>query len=514
MALQRKTKAIAEYGDFQTPAELAQKACGLLASSGLRPKSLIEPTCGTGNFFLAGIDAFTSIEMAIGLDINSSYVEAVRQSLSEKRPKTQARVEHANFFETDWQSLIDALCEPIVVIGNPPWVTNAELGSLGSSNLPKKTNFQNHSGLDAITGKSNFDISEWMLIKLLEWLNGHSATMGMLCKTAVARKVLVHAWRNDIHLEKAQIFPIDAAASFGAAVDACFLVCTLAQRAHSRECHSFSDFDPISRATIFGYRDSRLLANLSAYERWGHLQGEEHYKWRSGVKHDCSKVMELNRNGDCFLSGFGERLDLESDYIFPMLKSSEIAKGQYGLPTRWMLVTQKSVGEDTRFIRTTAPKTWDYLLRHGELLDRRASSIYRNRPRFSVFGVGDYTFAPWKVAISGFYKKLTFTVVSPFEGKPVILDDTSYFLSCRTEEEATYIASLLNSDIAKEFFSAFIFWDSKRPITVDVLRRVDLVALARELGSERTMRGYLSQSSAKPDSGQCLQQQQLFGMFH
>ena len=112
------------------------------------------------------------------------------------------------------------------------------------------------------------------------------------------------------------------------------------------------------------------------------------------------------------------------------------------------------------------------------------------------------------------YKKLTFTVVSPFEGKPVILDDTSYFLSCRTEEEATYIASLLNSDIAKEFFSAFIFWDSKRPITVDVLRRVDLVALARELGTERTMRGYLSQSSAKPDSGQCLQQQQLFGMFH
>lgn len=98
MALQKKTKAIAEYGDFQTPAELAQKACGLLASSGLRPKSLIEPTCGTGNFFLAGIDAFTSVEMAIGLDINSSYVEAVRQSLSETRLKTQARVEHANFF--------------------------------------------------------------------------------------------------------------------------------------------------------------------------------------------------------------------------------------------------------------------------------------------------------------------------------------------------------------------------------------------------------------------------------
>src|SRR5208337_4002896 len=90
-----------------------------------------------------------------------------------------------------------------------------------------------------------------------------------------------------------------------------------------------------------------------------------------------------------------------------------------------------------------------------------------SRPSQAIFYPLSWEKSPWKVAISGFYKKLTFTVVSPFEGKPVILDDTSYFLSCRTEEEATYIASLLNSDIAREFFSAFIFWDSKRPITVD-----------------------------------------------
>ena len=155
-----------------------------------------------------------------------------------------------------------------------------------------------------------------------------------------------------------------------------------------------------------------------------------------------------------------------------------------------MLVTQRAVGAETSVISIVAPKTWEYLKRHGEFLDRRASSIYRNRARFSVFGVGDYTFAPWKVCISGFYKKLQFATVGPYQERPVVLDDTSYFLSCLSEEEAKYIAALLNSDPAREFFSAFVFWDAKRPITIDMLRRLDLSAVARELGEEDTWEGF------------------------
>ena len=89
--------------------------------------------------------------------------------------------------------------------------------------------------------------------------------------------------------------------------------------------------------------------------------------------------------------------------------------------------------------------------------------------------------------MSGFYKKLDFIEVGTCEGKPIVLDDTVYFIPCQSQEEAQYLVSLLNSKIAQEFFSAFIFWDAKRPITVDLLRRLDLLKLARELGSERTL---------------------------
>jgi hypothetical protein len=162
-----------------------------------------------------------------------------------------------------------------------------------------------------------------------------------------------------------------------------------------------------------------------------------------------------------------------------------------------MLVTQKMVGDETTEIEACAPKTWAYLLRNGQALDRRCSSIYRKRPRFSVFGVGEYSFAPWKVAISGFYKRLKFTVVGPSGSKPVVFDDTVYFVACQSEQEGRYVCSLLNSKTAKQFLSAFIFWDAKRPITVDLLKRLDLLALAQEVGSEETLLRFLARTRSR-----------------
>ena len=135
--------------------------------------------------------------------------------------------------------------------------------------------------------------------------------------------------------------------------------------------------------------------------------------------------------------------------------------------------------------------TWRYLLDHAHLLDARGSSIYRKRPRFAVFGVGAYTFAPWKVAVSGLYKRLAFAVVGPHQGRPVVFDDTVYFLSCHSQDEADTVASLLRSSVAQDFYSAYIFWDAKRPITAEVLNQLNVLALARELGVQERLEGLL-----------------------
>jgi hypothetical protein len=209
--------------------------------------------------------------------------------------------------------------------------------------------------------------------------------------------------------------------------------------------------------------------------------------------------MELRAIADFYVNGLGEKVEVEEDYIYPLFKSSDVARGRIESPRRYVLVTQKRVGDDTRPIELLAPKTWRYLESHALLLNSRRSIIYTHQPRFAVFGIGKYTFAPWKVAVSGLYKELEFRLIPPFDGKPSILDDTCYFLAFDSEEEALYVRNLLDSQAAREFYSAFMFPDSKRPVTVDLLRRLDLLALARTLGSESNLMEFLSRR-AEQDS--------------
>ncbi|MBM4386972.1 MAG: hypothetical protein FJ088_04485 [Deltaproteobacteria bacterium] len=182
---------------------------------------------------------------------------------------------------------------------------------------------------------------------------------------------------------------------------------------------------------------------------------------------------------------------LEHEYIFPLLKSSDLANGRL-IPTKYVLVTQHRVTDSTDAIEHVAPKTWQYLLDHSEQLDNRGSSIYTKRARFSVFGVGEYSFAPAKVAVSGLYKNLRFQAFADIDRKPIMVDDTCYFIPCDSMEEAEFFAGLLNSKTAQQFISTLIFTDSKRPLTIDILKRIDLKKLARFVGYEMAAIKYLS----------------------
>jgi hypothetical protein len=476
---------IAEFGDFQTPAELARDLCRLLVTSGVSPAAILEPTCGRGSILFAALDQFRSVQKCLGVDINPHYIAEAETMVRSRRDHKGVIFILADFFAVDWQQVIAPLPEPILVLGNLPWVTNAHLSTLGSRNLPAKANFQNRNGLDAITGKANFDISEWMLIHLIEAMNGRHGTLAMLCKSAVARKVLLHGWKHGIALERSAIYRIEADLHFDAAVDAALLVAHFAPGRHDLTAKVYKTLHEQVAETVIGYEDGMLLANIAAYQHWKHLCGDEIIKWRSGVKHDCAKVMELRREGSYFRNGMGELVELEDEFVFPMMKSSHVAKGGQGADNRFMLMTQRTVGEDTKRIEDRAPRTWAYLNAHADFLTKRGSSIYRNRPPFAIFGVGDYTFAPWKVAISGFYKKIEFIVLGPVNGKPVVLDDTSYFLPCQNQRQAEYLSTLLNSSAAQAFYRVFVFWDAKRPITADLLRRLDLRRLADETGSTK-----------------------------
>ncbi len=306
--------------------------------------------------------------------------------------------------------------------------------------------------------------------------------LAMLCKTVVARKVLQYAWSKRLQVQASAMYSVNALAHFGASVEACLLVCILEPGANSQACAVYRDLDESTAHSRFALRNGRLVANLNAFEKYGDLYGRSPLKWRSGIKPDCSRIMELHVCGaESFKNGFGDVVELEPTYLYPMFKSSGLAK-EDAEPLRRMLVTQRNVGEETSSIPHKAPRTWKYLEKYAGPLDSRSSAVYRNRPRFSMFGVGPYAFSPWKVALSGFSKPLRFRAVGPADSRPVVFDDTCYFLPCQSEDEAWEFLKLLNSQAARGFFDSVIFWDAKRPITADVLGILNRGALSRELG--------------------------------
>lgn len=469
-----------EFGDFQTPPQLATDICGVIARSGITPEVVLEPTVGKGAFLAAAAAQFPTAQLC-GYDINPNYVEEAKCLLAEIGASDRATIKCEDFFSCEWEREIASFKGDLLILGNPPWVTNAAIAAANGTNLPTKENFLGLKGIAARTGKSNFDISEWMLIRLLRALHGRTATIAMLCKTATARKFLRYAWQNHGRVAKAQLFRIDAGAHFGAAVDACLLFVGIGNMGpeHADVFPSLTAEQPASRLGLAG---KDLVADIDKYRQFSHLEGLCAFRWRSGIKHDCAAVMELRPVGDSyFTNGLRERVQLEPDFIFPFLKCSDLANARC-IPQRAVLVTQRFVGDDTSIIASRAPRTWNYLQIHLSRFSSRKSSIYEKSVPFALFGIGDYAFANWKVAVSGLHRSARFQVVGPFNERPVFFDDASYFISFQRESDAVTVAAILNSAVCQKFLEAIVFPDSKRPLTVELLQRLNLEAIANAAG--------------------------------
>ena len=205
------------------------------------------------------------------------------------------------------------------------------------------------------------------------------------------------------------------------------------------------------------------------------------FEWRQGVKHDCSKIMELTLQNGTFQNGQKKEVQIEDDIVFPLVKSSMFKAPVIHSFSKFVIVTQKRAREDTKHLEQEVPKTWEYLNCNIELFERRKSSIYRGAPLFSMFGVGGYSYSRYKVGVSGFYKKPLFSVLYSNDNKPVMTDDTSYFI-CFDSYDMEYTAMLLlNSKKVQGFLTSIAFLDAKRPYTKKVLERIDFFKIVNSL---------------------------------
>jgi len=389
-----------------------------------------------------------------------------------QRNKPYIDIIHGNAFDFDYFELSKSTKHlKTLVIGNPPWVTNSELGSIDSKNLPQKSNFKKHSGLDAMTGKGNFDIGEYISYTMLKCFEKHNGIFAFLIKNSVVKNLIHDQRRNRFQIGNSEKLNIDSKKEFNVSVNACLFLTYL----NSCSDHTCKEFDFYSREmiTTFGWYKDKFVNSIDDYDKSSFIDGKSIFTWRSGVKHDCSKVMELKPVNGHYINGFGKEVKLENDLVYGLLKSSDLKPDRVNNFRKVTIITQTKIGQDTKYIKDKYPLTFRYLKNHKLFFEKRRSSIYNDKPDFSIFGIGDYSFADYKVAVSGLYKSTHFTLISPFDTKPIMLDDTCYFIGFNNLKIAEIAHLIVNSDLVQKFLNSIIFTDSKRSINKDILMRID-----------------------------------------
>jgi hypothetical protein len=193
--------------------------------------------------------------------------------------------------------------------------------------------------------------------------------------------------------------------------------------------------------------------------------GPSDYVGRKGITCGVNGVFWLSIHatrpgGDLIVANVPERgkkvvsatqAAVEPALVYPLLRGMDVS--------RWMVRHELSVllthkpGMRLKAIpegdmQREYPKAWQYLTRYRTIL--RQAAIFRrffrpSDPFYSVFNVGDYTFAPHKVLIREIAGSLTSAVAADYQGKPSIPDHKLVLVACDTSDEAHFLCAALNS---------------------------------------------------------------------
>jgi len=154
---------------------------------------------------------------------------------------------------------------------------------------------------------------------------------------------------------------------------------------------------------------------------------------------------------------------IELDILYPLLRGRDVKRWR-AEPSAHIIMAQDPVrrrGIQEDEMKGRYPKTYLYLKRFEDLLRQRSAfKRYFTRkdksgrtvetgPFYSMFNVGDYTFAPYKVVWTRVATDIGAAFVSSYEHtsmqKIIVPIETATMVSFRDAKEAHYFCSLLNS---------------------------------------------------------------------
>jgi len=174
---------------------------------------------------------------------------------------------------------------------------------------------------------------------------------------------------------------------------------------------------------------------------------------------------------------------LEPDLLYPLLRGRDVQRWR-AAPSAYVLMVQdpqKRRGIDEKELQRRWPYIWAYLKRFEKVLRERAAfrryftrkdrsgRTVETGPFYSMFNVGQYTLAPYKVVWRYIASEMTAAAVTETNGKVIVADHRLIMVSTEVPEEAFYLAGILNSAIGRFAVGAYIV---ETQISTHVLKKI------------------------------------------
>jgi len=178
---------------------------------------------------------------------------------------------------------------------------------------------------------------------------------------------------------------------------------------------------------------------------------------------------------------------VEPDLVYPLVRGRDVKKWFIDFQDRYIILphdpkTAKPLSET--IIKTTFPNTYEYFNNFKKELEKR--SIHKlwgkNNPFYTVYDIGTYTFAPYKVvwkniagAITGKAEfscaAITGEIDDPYLGKKIIIPNVKLMcVSVSTPEEAYYLAGVLNSSFVRSIVASYVIETGISTHILDVIK--------------------------------------------
>jgi SAM-dependent methyltransferase len=499
-------------GEYYTPDWLAEKLLAetLREDLGDASKRVLDPACGSGTFlvllikhirrraFAANVAPAQSLKRilrnVVGFDVNPLAVQAARANyllaLGELLQSSREPLE-VPVYEIDSVLGETDLPKFDYIVGNPPWVNWEDLPErYRRETLPLWERYglfpKRQTAMQTILGAAKYDLSMLMTYVAADRYLCPHGRLGFLISQAIFKTSAAGQGFRRFRLpdgtplgvcrveDLVKLKPFDSAANRTA-----ILVIEKGRetqypveyRHHvPGRTHRWSA-QPVSADPTSPWIAARPAA-LAALTR---ILGASDYRAREGANTGGANAVfwvkaEARSSNRLTFRNVTEgartpvprrRVTIETDLVYPLLRGRNVS--------RWRALTEQSIvithrpGMKLRAIpeiemKSAFPKAFSYLKGFESLLRQRPAYkryFQATAPFYSLFNIGEYTFAPWKVVWREQAIPFRAAVVGPAGGRVAVPDHKLMMVAVESEDEAHYLCGALNSLLVRAAVAAY-----------------------------------------------------------